>query len=224
MLSSSNILIGFLEWYKRQSAHQTPPSSSPSKSKPKPKLSHHALLVLLERGRRCARRVLVASSPLHQSLDAVVRMGYEVSVLQRVEIKEGSGSGGNSKGRWGTEIVSAGRGRGGFSVNPEMLTKGPTKGSGTGTSTDSDAAQPSHPQPKTRVRGVGQGHRRNPSAPSSFPSLPPPIPIRHRGSHRRQQSSSDQILVSPPGRLGGHSMQSGLPNAAKPRFREEAGS
>ncbi len=36
------------------------------------------------------RKVLVASSPLHQSLDEIASMGYQISVLQRVEIKEGA--------------------------------------------------------------------------------------------------------------------------------------
>jgi hypothetical protein len=47
-------------------------------------------VLLLERGRHCARKVLVASSPLYQSLDEVASMSYQISVLQRVEIKEGA--------------------------------------------------------------------------------------------------------------------------------------
>jgi len=84
---SSNILVGFLEWFKRQPVHVlaslyatnkssgsgSPPALSSAFGSPssnelrKPKLSHSALVLLLERGRPCARRILVASSPLHQS-------------------------------------------------------------------------------------------------------------------------------------------------------------
>ncbi|KDQ08114.1 hypothetical protein BOTBODRAFT_59559 [Botryobasidium botryosum FD-172 SS1] len=228
-IDHSNILIGFLEWLKRQPAYAA--YSGPSKLKPK--LSHYALLILLERGRPCARRVLVASSPLHQSLDEVARMGYEVSVLQRVAIKEGAGSSGSSgKGKWGTEIVSAGRGRGGFSVTPGMLIGAAGQGSGTGTSTESDSAQASVSPGKSRPRGGGQpahpGHRRNPSAPSSIPSVPPPVSIRQRLSHRRQQSSSDNILVGSPSKLGQNGQSGSVgnsriaSNATRPRYREEA--
>lgn len=87
MIGSSNILVGFLEYIKKN-PHLLPPSIG-SPKRLKPKILHTALVLLLERGRPCARRILVASSPLHQTLDGVVGMGYEVSVLQRVEIKEG---------------------------------------------------------------------------------------------------------------------------------------
>jgi hypothetical protein len=87
MIYSSNILVGFLEYLKRNPQLLPPSIGSPKRLKPK--ILHTALVLLLERGRPCARRILVASSPLHQTLDGVVGMGYEVSVLQRVEIKEG---------------------------------------------------------------------------------------------------------------------------------------
>ncbi|KAF8603065.1 hypothetical protein BDV93DRAFT_556982 [Ceratobasidium sp. AG-I] len=83
----SNILVGFLEYIKKNPQLLPPSIGSPKRLKPK--ILHTALVLLLERGRPCARRILVASSPLHQTLDGVVGMGYEVSVLQRVEIKEG---------------------------------------------------------------------------------------------------------------------------------------
>ncbi|KAG8744034.1 hypothetical protein FRC10_010923 [Ceratobasidium sp. 414] len=86
----SNILVGFLEYLKKNPQLLPPSVGSPKRLKPK--ILHTALVLLLERGRPCARRILVASSPLHQTLDGVVGMGYEVSVLQRVEIKEGDGA------------------------------------------------------------------------------------------------------------------------------------
>ncbi|QRV78402.1 hypothetical protein RhiJN_06417 [Ceratobasidium sp. AG-Ba] len=86
----SNILVGFLEYLKKNPQLLPPSIGSPKRLKPK--ILHTALVLLLERGRPCARRILVASSPLHQTLDGVVGMGYEVSVLQRVEIKENDGA------------------------------------------------------------------------------------------------------------------------------------
>src|SRR5258708_27845855 len=72
---SSNILVGFLEWLKKQPQQSTSSVSipggtwtAPSRKPNKPKLSHASLILLLERGRPCGRRVLVASSPLHQGV------------------------------------------------------------------------------------------------------------------------------------------------------------
>ncbi|KAF7311644.1 hypothetical protein MKEN_01067700 [Mycena kentingensis (nom. inval.)] len=47
-------------------------------------LSHAALALVLERGRRITRRVLVTSSPLYQPMDMAERLGYEVRVYARV--------------------------------------------------------------------------------------------------------------------------------------------
>ncbi len=47
-------------------------------------MSHAALALILERGRSVTRRVLVASSPLYQSMDPAARLGYEVHVYARV--------------------------------------------------------------------------------------------------------------------------------------------
>ncbi|KAJ7653112.1 hypothetical protein DFH06DRAFT_1270126 [Mycena polygramma] len=47
-------------------------------------LSHAALALVLERGRRISRRVLVTSSPLYQPMDTAERLGYEVRVYARV--------------------------------------------------------------------------------------------------------------------------------------------
>ncbi|CAE6486243.1 unnamed protein product [Rhizoctonia solani] len=101
----SNILVGFLEYLKKNPQLLPPSVGSPRRLKPK--ILHTALVLLLERGRPCARRILVASSPLHQTLDGVVGMGYEVSVLQRVEIKEGDGASPSPRPRRAGEIGSS---------------------------------------------------------------------------------------------------------------------
>ncbi|CAE6385113.1 unnamed protein product [Rhizoctonia solani] len=101
----SNILVGFLEYIKKNPQLLPPSVGSPKRLKPK--ILHTALVLLLERGRPCARRILVASSPLHQTLDGVVGMGYEVSVLQRVEIKEGDGVSPSPRPRRAGEIGSS---------------------------------------------------------------------------------------------------------------------
>ncbi|CAE6383170.1 unnamed protein product [Rhizoctonia solani] len=101
----SNILVGFLEYLKKNPQLLPPSAGSPRRLKPK--ILHTALVLFLERGRPCARRILVASSPLHQPLDGVVGMGYEVSVLQRVEIKEGDGASPSPRPRRAGEIGSS---------------------------------------------------------------------------------------------------------------------
>ena len=188
-LSSSNILVGFLEWIKRQPF--TPPSrfnfvvlpgtaatssNSPSFSRPfKPKLSHASLILLLERGRHCGKRVLVASSPLHQGVDDIVEMGYEVSVLQRVAIKEGVSSGGVP-----TLNNPSAHGSGRYrrrNPDPALLSAGsPMEGGSGGSSTESAQSQtPLHLLPLANPLPQLQsnhhlGHRRYPSAPSTLSS------------------------------------------------------
>lgn len=106
LTSSSNILVGFLSWIEHQFKGRRKTSnisipgltssiSSSSHMPRRPKMSHASLALLLERGRRIGKRVIVASSPTYQPLDDMHDMGYEVSVLQRVAIKEGSGNGSN---------------------------------------------------------------------------------------------------------------------------------
>lgn len=45
---------------------------------------HAALALILERGRPVSRRVVVTSSPLHQPMEKIMRLGYEVRVYIRV--------------------------------------------------------------------------------------------------------------------------------------------
>ncbi|KAJ6494048.1 hypothetical protein C8R47DRAFT_1184999 [Mycena vitilis] len=76
----SNILIGLLTYLKRYPRTHLNHASSSSTSH----LSHAALALVLERGRRISRRVLVTSSPLYQPMDTAERLGYEVRVYARV--------------------------------------------------------------------------------------------------------------------------------------------
>ncbi|KAH9006466.1 hypothetical protein EDB86DRAFT_3070468 [Lactarius hatsudake] len=72
----SNILIGFLTYLRRHPHYLV--------STKVRWMSHAALALILERGRSVTRRVLVASSPLYQPMDAATRLGYEVHVYARV--------------------------------------------------------------------------------------------------------------------------------------------
>ncbi|CAI2180350.1 9393_t:CDS:2 [Funneliformis geosporum] len=86
-IDNSNILVGFLAYYKQQQyvkRTQNPKAASLG-PRQKPALEYDALFTILERGRNIARRVLVASSPLYQPLEQAAQTGYEVSVLKRVK-------------------------------------------------------------------------------------------------------------------------------------------
>ncbi|KAI0311497.1 hypothetical protein OF83DRAFT_1177511 [Amylostereum chailletii] len=95
-IDHSNILIGFLT-YLRLHPHQLPSNKVRH-------LSHAALSLVLERGRPISRRVLAASSPLYQPIDAAEQLGYEVHVYARVpdtgdgadRVRPGGGSNSNS--------------------------------------------------------------------------------------------------------------------------------
>jgi hypothetical protein len=80
-IDNSNILVGFLAYYKQ---HAKRPKT-PLVQRSKPTLQYDALFTILERGRNIARKVLVASSPLYQPLEQADQAGYEVSVLKRVK-------------------------------------------------------------------------------------------------------------------------------------------
>ncbi|GAA97824.1 uncharacterized protein L969DRAFT_52307 [Mixia osmundae IAM 14324] len=75
----SNILYSWLEWLKNT---KTYPHPWPKMKRPR--IDYTTLFAILERGRNIAKRMLVASSPLHQSLEPVVQAQYDVAVLQRV--------------------------------------------------------------------------------------------------------------------------------------------
>lgn len=51
----------------------------------RPNLSFHGLSLVLERGRSTAKRVLVGSSPVTREIFEARDMGYETSILERVE-------------------------------------------------------------------------------------------------------------------------------------------
>ncbi|KAH9950715.1 hypothetical protein B0H21DRAFT_455656 [Amylocystis lapponica] len=75
-IDHSNILIGFITYLRRHPHHITRKAGR--------HMSYAALALILERGRPITRRVLVASSPLYQPLDAAEQIGYEVRVYARV--------------------------------------------------------------------------------------------------------------------------------------------
>lgn len=78
---SSNVLYGLLAHLYPSSATSLPPRHLRTISLP-------LMSLLLRRGRATPPGTLhlVASSPLKQDLDPVVRLGFEVSVLKRVEL------------------------------------------------------------------------------------------------------------------------------------------
>lgn len=186
---------------------------------------------MLERGRKVGKRVLVASSPLHQGLDDVVEMGYEVSVLQRVAIKEGSGAGtpindGASQASWSAsrrpDIYGrrdSVRSNGVSQAGTGFYASGGRDGGSGGSSTESGVSRgtpgPSAREPPSaKVRGAG--HRRFPSAPaaSSFMSggsSSATASILSLNSYNSNTSSSTVNQVTP--NTGGSS---------RPRYREEA--
>lgn len=75
-VSSSNILIGFLNHLRRYPVHGS--RRAPTH------ISHAALSLILERGRPVSRRVLATSSPLYQPMESAERLGYEVRIYARV--------------------------------------------------------------------------------------------------------------------------------------------
>ncbi|GAA6023340.1 hypothetical protein JCM11491_000572 [Sporobolomyces phaffii] len=98
-IDNSNVFYSFLNWvrarkdakviqklYKQADAAAGKPRSVKilTLAGKKVKMDYDVLFGLLERGRKVERRVLVASSPMWQSLEAAVNWGYEVSLLQRV--------------------------------------------------------------------------------------------------------------------------------------------
>jgi hypothetical protein len=79
-MSSSNILHGL--------SHHLYSSTLPLPPKHQRILSLPCLSLLLRRGRPTRSSHLVASSPLHQDFDPLVRLDWEVSILKRVELYE----------------------------------------------------------------------------------------------------------------------------------------
>lgn len=86
---SSNILFGLLSHLSTLTT-STPSLSSSLPPRHRRVLSLPALSLLLRRGRNTppGSLHLLASSPLSQPLDPLVRLGWEVSILKRVEMYE----------------------------------------------------------------------------------------------------------------------------------------
>jgi len=76
-IDNSNILIGFFEAYKTKHGGTDPSFRAP-------KFDFHAFTTIVERGRGVSRKVLVGSNPLIQPVAMAQRLGYEVSILERV--------------------------------------------------------------------------------------------------------------------------------------------
>ncbi|KAF8319862.1 uncharacterized protein EI90DRAFT_3132398 [Cantharellus anzutake] len=246
----SNILVGFLEWLKKQpqqpSKLSVPGGAWTAPKINKPRLSHASLILLLERGRTCGRRVLVASSPLHQGVDDIIEMGYEVSVLQRVAIKEGLSNGPvtlNAKSRWApvhsrntssasqsSFTSSAGIG------NPVQQYHGNSSaaqlGSG-GSSTESGGKEMKglerHGKPSNgNGTPVVLGHRRYGSAPSTFSSGQTTSNLQHSRLFTNLLNSASHspfdrpsLIESPSPPNGGNITPSTNARGAA-RYREEA--
>ncbi|KZS90124.1 hypothetical protein SISNIDRAFT_468785 [Sistotremastrum niveocremeum HHB9708] len=144
-IDHSNILIGLLSFLNRHVAYR--PRNG------KIRLSHAALALLLERGRIVSRRVLVASSPLYQPIDAAEQLGYSVRVFARVP---DTGD--------GLDRIRKGRKAGAFSA----------------LSTDSD---PGHSSPHTKRPLGGPTHSRTSSANAAITSSSHSTPPHHHNHH-----------------------------------------
>lgn len=90
-VDNSNILISFYEHIKKIHGYHK------NTRVRRPGLSFHSLSLVLERGRNTAKRVLVGSSPVTREIIEARDMGYETSILERVE-KELPVSNGASSG------------------------------------------------------------------------------------------------------------------------------
>ncbi|PWW78209.1 hypothetical protein C7212DRAFT_352524 [Tuber magnatum] len=78
-VDASNILIGFYECIKKRRGY------SRGAAVRQPAFSFHGLSLVLERGRTCSKRAYVGSSPTTVSALEARSLGYEVSLLERVE-------------------------------------------------------------------------------------------------------------------------------------------
>ncbi|KAI9809613.1 MAG: hypothetical protein M1825_000045 [Sarcosagium campestre] len=77
-IDSSNIMVGFYDTLKKLRG------ISEGTYTRRPPLSFHGLALILERGRRVKKRVLVGSQPLAPPITEVQACGYETSILDRV--------------------------------------------------------------------------------------------------------------------------------------------
>jgi len=91
-VDNSNILIGFYDHIKNVRGYDKNDAIR------RPSFSFHGLSLILERGRGAAKRVLVGSSPITTVILEARELGYETSILERVEKEVNRGSGSASSG------------------------------------------------------------------------------------------------------------------------------
>ncbi|CUS10346.1 unnamed protein product [Tuber aestivum] len=94
-VDASNILIGFYECIKRRRGY---PRGAAVRQ---PAFSFHGLSLILERGRTCSKRAYVGSSPTTVSALEARSLGYEVSLLERVEKEQANTKYSSSSGSEG---------------------------------------------------------------------------------------------------------------------------
>lgn len=85
-IDNSNILIGFYDHIKKVRGF------SKTDAVRRPAFSFHGLSLILERGRSTAKKVLVGSSPITPAILEARELGYETSILERVEKERNNGS------------------------------------------------------------------------------------------------------------------------------------
>ncbi|KAI9511964.1 hypothetical protein F5148DRAFT_1310620 [Russula earlei] len=159
----SNILIGFLIYLRRHPHHLV--------STKVRWMSHAALALILERGRSVTRRVLVASSPLYQSVEPASQLGYEVHVYARVP------DNGDGPDRSPLRHRHSRRRSGG-------------SGSGSGRSAAKD--HPARPSPVTESSEPGTSSG---SAPPANPPRPAQLPSAPGGGRVRfREQGVDELL------------------------------
>jgi hypothetical protein len=86
------ILIGFYEHIKKVRGF------AQSDAVRRPAFSFHGLSLILERGRSTAKKVLVGSSPITPVILEARELGYETSILERVEKERTTATGSASSG------------------------------------------------------------------------------------------------------------------------------
>lgn len=171
-IDHSNILIGFLNYLRRNLHH------SARKGK---HMSHSALALILERGRPINRRVLVTSSPLYQPMDSAEQLGYEVRIYARVP-DTGDGADRRHSG-------DLSKGRGGKKSAPIAIRGHSHKNSNGGTSTESDQAAALGSSPQRT--GNSRGHGRHPSGHTTTTVAPIVTP---GGRVRYREQGVDELL------------------------------
>ncbi|PUU75070.1 hypothetical protein B9Z19DRAFT_1067711 [Tuber borchii] len=96
-VDASNILIGFYECIKKRRGY------SRGAAVRQPAFSFHGLSLILERGRTSSKKVYVGSSPTTVSALDARSLGYEVSLLERVEKERVNAKYSSSSGSEGTQ-------------------------------------------------------------------------------------------------------------------------